>query len=95
MTLEKVLNSIDQVLHPEINYSLLKLGIVKDIKLMRRTVSVTFVFPFAHVPIAEKLIRLVEDQIEQMGLDFEYDTRLMNDEEHSLFFKLEAEAREQ
>jgi ATP-binding protein involved in chromosome partitioning len=95
MTLEKVLNSIDQVWHPEINYSLLKLGIVKDIKLMRKTVSVTFVFPFAHIPIAEEMIRLVEDHIEQLGLDFEYDTRLMNDEERSLFLKLEAEARKE
>lgn len=52
----------------------------------------TFVFPFAHIPIAEEIIRLVEDQIEQLGLDFEYNCRVMNDEERSLFLKLEAEA---
>lgn len=92
MTLEEVLNSIGQVGHPTINYSLLKLGIIKDLQLIRNTVIVTFVFPFAHIPIAEEIIRLVEDQIEQLGLDFEYNCRVMNDEERSLFLKLEAEA---
>ncbi|MCD6355622.1 MAG: DUF59 domain-containing protein [Prolixibacteraceae bacterium] len=94
-TIENVINEISKVEHPAISYSLLKLGIVKDIELSGDSVILTFVFPFPNIPIADTLIGSIEKPINEMGLKLEYIVRIMNEEEKSKFLKLEAEAWKQ
>ena len=49
-------------------------------------------FPFSNIPIADFLIQSVAKPIKHLGLEFEYTTRVMNDEERNLFLQLETEA---
>jgi ATP-binding protein involved in chromosome partitioning len=91
-TIENVLSAISKVQHPAINYSLLKLGIVKDVELIEDSVIVTFVFPFPGIPIADRLISSISEPIEAMGLKLEYIVRIMKEEEKAIFLQLEKEA---
>jgi len=92
MTYEDVLKVLSQVEHPAISYSLIKLGIVTDIKLVENKVSLVFAFPFPNIPIANQLIQSIEEPVSQMGLEFEYTARVMNNQERQQFLQLETEA---
>lgn len=92
MTETEVLNVLSKVEHPAIRYSLVKLGIVTDVELTGNKVKVVFAFPFPNIPIADLLIQSVAKPIKHLGLEFEYTTRVMNDEERNLFLQLETEA---
>ncbi len=92
LTIENIINAISEVQHPAINYSLVKLGIVKDIELSENTVILTFVFPFPDIPIEEQLISSIQKPIEAMGLKLEYIVRIMNENEKATFLQLEGEA---
>ena len=91
-TLENVITELLKVQHPAINYSLIKLGIVKDIELNDDTVILTFAFPFPGIPIADRLISSISEPIEAMGLKVEYIVKIMNEEEKATFLQLEGEA---
>ena len=91
-TLENVITEISKVNHPAINYSLLKLGIVKDVELNDDTVILTFAFPFPGIPIADKLISSISEPVEAMGLKLEYIVKIMKEEEKAMFLQLEGEA---
>jgi ATP-binding protein involved in chromosome partitioning len=91
-TLENVINEISKVNHPAINYSLLKLGIVKDVELADNSVVLTFAFPFPGIPIADRLISSIQEPVEAMGLKLEYIVKIMNEEERATFLQLEGEA---
>jgi len=92
MKQEDILNVLSRVEHPAIKYSLIKLGIVTDIKLIQNKVSLVFAFPFPNIPIANTLIQSIAIPIKQLGLEFEYTTKVMNDTERNLFLQLETEA---
>ncbi len=91
-TIENVIIEISKVSHPAINYSLTKLGIVKDIELNDDTVILTFAFPFPGIPIADRLISSISEPVEAMGLKLEYIVKIMNEEEKATFLQLEGEA---
>ena len=91
-TKEDVIKAISEVQHPAIAYSLLELGIVKDIELNGNTVTATFAFPFPNIPIADQLINSISLPIESLGFDFKYSTTVMTEEEKSKFMKMEFEA---
>jgi len=91
-TLENVITEISKVQHPAINYSLTKLGIVKDIELNDDTVILTFVFPFPGIPIADRLISSITEPVEAMDLKLEYIVRIMTEEEKATFLQLKGEA---
>jgi len=91
MTETEVLNVLSKVEHPAIRHSLLKLGIVTDVELTGNKVKVVFGFPFPKIPIADFLIQSVAKPIKNLGLEFEYTTRVMNEEERNLFLRLETE----
>ena len=90
-TKEDVLKSLENVMHPAINFSLVKLGIVKDVIIEDDTAKVIFALPFANIPIIHDLIFLVSQPIMNMGFSFEYDTVLMTKEEKAKFMQLEEE----
>ncbi|MBN2350570.1 MAG: DUF59 domain-containing protein [Bacteroidales bacterium] len=92
MTQEYILNVLSQVEHPAISYSLIKLGIVTDVKLAGKTVSVVFAFPFPNIPVADLLINSISQPVQSLGLEFEYTIRVMTQEEKNRFLQLEAEA---
>ena len=91
-TIENVLSVLSEVEHPAISYSLIKLGIVKDIELAEDSVILTFAFPFPGIPIADRLISSIEEPVKAMGLKLEYIVKVMNEEEKATFLQLEGEA---
>lgn len=92
MEFSDIINVLDKVEHPAIKYSLIKLGIVTDIELKNNKVSLVFAFPFPNIPIADTLILIVAQPLQQLGLEFEYHIRIMNNDERNRFLQLEAEA---
>lgn len=91
-TKQDVINAISGVQHPAIGFSLLELGLVKDIELNENTVTATFAFPFPNIPIANQLINSISMPIESLGLDFDYSIIVMNEEEKATFMRMETEA---
>jgi len=91
-TKQDIINVISDVQHPAIAYSLLELGIVKDINLNENLATVVFAFPFPNIPIAEQLINSISAPIKSLGLDFNHSITLMTEEEKSTFMKMEMEA---
>ena len=92
MTQEDVLQVLSQVEHPAIRYSLIKLGIVTDVKFVGNKVNAVFAFPFQNIPITDLLINSISYPVKSLGLEFEYNVRTMSGEERSRFLQLEAEA---
>ena len=90
-TKEDILKSLETVMHPAINFSLVKLGIVKDIILENNTAKVIFALPFPNIPILYELIFSVSQPIMNMGFKFEYETVLMTEGEKARFMQMEAE----
>ena len=86
---KEVMEIIGQVMHPEIDASLMELGMIKDIKLEGNKVSLTMVFPFPGVPIRDMLIESVRKSLEEHGLQVEINETVMTQEELQNFFKME------
>ena len=72
--------ALSKVMHPEINYSLVDLGMIEDIVCKKDEAHLTLKLPFLQVPVKELLIDIikktlsdlnssirVEINIEQMG----------------------------
>ena len=91
-TKQDVINAISEVQHPAIAYSLLELGIVKDVELDKNTASVIFAFPFPNIPIADQLISSIYTHVNALGLEFQYAVTVMTEEEKARFMQMEAEA---
>ena len=87
----KVIQSLENIQHPAIATSLINLGILQDIDFDEENKKVTaiFVWPFANIPIRDKIIDSVRAPLKQMGLDLEFKERVMNEEEKEKFLELE------
>ena len=92
MKKNEILELLEEVQHPAIAYSLLKLGILTDVQITEKQVDAVFAFPFPNIPIADKLINSVKITLENFNIGFNYTTRLMTEEEKQRFLKLEHEA---
>ena len=92
ITLKDVINTISRINHPVINHSLIDLGIVTDIKLIENKVALVFAFSSTHLSMDSELIKSVSQSIHDLDLDFEYEARVMTEEEKSKFLQMEAEA---
>lgn len=89
VTLKDVENTISRIKYPGIEYSLIDLGIVTDIKLIENKVALVFAFPYAHLQIDSELIKAVSQPLHDLDLDFEYEIRMMTEEEKLKFIKME------
>lgn len=88
-TKEEIMQTLSSVKHPAINYSLIELGIIKDVSLEDKKAKVLIKLPFPNIPIKAMLINSIEEPILEMGLEFEYELQLMNEEEKQHFLFLE------
>jgi metal-sulfur cluster biosynthetic enzyme len=89
---EDVQKAVAQVKHPAIDYTLLDLGIVKDITVEGNKVTATFAFPFPNIPIKDQLINSIREPIEELGAEVEVKITEMNQEELQKFLTMEQEA---
>ncbi len=90
-TRQDIINAISKVQHPAIAYSLLDLGIVKDVEFNNNKAIITFAFPFPNIPIAERLVNSIYNPINLLGVDFGYVIVVMNEEEKAKFMQMEVD----
>jgi len=85
--------ALSKVMHPEINYSLVDLGMIKDVVSERKKVSLSLKLPFLQVPVRELLIESIKkalydlDNTIQVGIDMEQ----MSQEERENFAEMAKE----
>ena len=84
---------IGQVMHPEINRTLVDLGMVKDIALKDDEVSLTLVLPFLGIPasIRDYLVNSLRQALMKLGVKVEIRIAEMNQEERLAFLTMEQE----
>ena len=91
MDYAKIIEAIENVKHPAINASLTTLGILQDIDIEDGKLKATLVWPFDLVPpqIKQVITNSIQNAIKPFNLEFEYNERLMNEEEKEKFLELE------
>ena len=91
ITLQDIRQAISNVKHPAINSSLIELGMVKDIILKDKNVTLTFLVPFIGVPerIKNRLIDSLRQPISNMGFTVAVNIETMNEEEREPFLAME------
>ena len=87
--------AISKVMHPEIKYSLVDLGMLRDVvcECEERKVSLTLKLPFLQVPVKELLVQSIKQALS--GLDesihVQIDMEQMSQEERENFAKMAKE----
>jgi len=91
---EDVHQAIKQVMHPEINRTLVELGMVKDIALKDDKVTLTLVLPFLAIPVSIKdyLVNSLRQVVMKLGAKIEVTVAEMNQEERLAFLAMEQES---
>jgi metal-sulfur cluster biosynthetic enzyme len=86
--------AIGQVMHPEINRTLVELGMVKDITLKDNEVTLTLVLPFLGIPVLVKdyLMNSLCQAVMKVGAKVEIKVAEMNPEERLAFLAMEKES---
>lgn len=84
---------LSKVNHPEINCSLVELGMIKDIEVKDAAASVTLVLPFLEIPIKEDLTNLIKKSIRNLDKNIKIKIKIaeMNEKEKERFMKLARE----
>jgi len=91
---EDIRQAIGQVMHPEINRTLVELGMVKDITLKEHEVTLALVLPFLGIPVSVKdyLVNSLRQAVTKLGAELEIRVAEMNQEERLAFLAMEQES---
>lgn len=86
---DKIKNAIEGVMHPEINSTLMKLGMIKDIKI-EKDVKLTLVLPFLNVPIKDDLVDSIKSAIKNINknIEIKINFSVMDEKEKERFFSM-------
>ena len=86
---EQVNKSLAEVMHPEIDSSLVDLGMIEDVLVDGNKVRLALVLPFAEVPIKGHLMNGVKKALADVdqAIEVEIDVRQMNPQERDQFMK--------
>ena len=84
---------LSKVIHPEINYSLVNLGMIKDVVCEQRKVRFTLKLPFPQVPVKDLLINSIKKTLSDLdsSIQVEINIEQMNQEERENFMKMAKE----
>ena len=89
LTKEEVIQAISKTTHPEIDDSLVDLGMVKDVRIEKEVVVVTLNLPFMGIPIKDELARIVTEAVanadQASRAEVQYAT--MSEEERTEFMR--------
>ena len=93
LTQEEVMEVVSNTIHPEIDYRLLDLGMIKDVRVQQGTIHVTINLPFPEVPIKDHLVQMVKNAIAKKDEDAEVEVTFatMNEAEREEFRRKAAE----
>jgi len=91
---EDVHQAIGQVMHPEINRTLVELGMVKDIVLKDGEVTLTLALPFLGIPVSVKdyLTNSLRQAVMKLGAKVQIRVTEMNQDERLAFLAMGQES---
>jgi ATP-binding protein involved in chromosome partitioning len=68
---EEIHQAVAKVRHPEIDRTLVELGMIKDIALEDDKVILSMAVPFLGIPIRDYLVHNVEEVVTKLGAEIE------------------------
>lgn len=85
--------AVETVTHPEIDATLVDLGMIDDVTLEDETASVTLALPMLNIPdqVKKVLVGRLREAVEGTGAAFEAEITVMSDAQRERFFELETE----
>jgi len=91
---QDVHKALCQIMHPVIDCSIVKLGIIRNITIKNNIAMITMAFPFLGVPAEEipvrnQIINNVKQLVENIGLKFQLEQTEMTPEEFETFLAIE------
>ena len=75
--------------HPTLDYSLIDVGMIKDIIVEGKEVSLTIVWPTADYPNKDTIHKSIVDSLENLGAKTKIGEALMKEEELTFYKKVE------
>lgn len=89
ITLENIKELLGKVKHPAIDDSLLKLGMIKNMEMKNKEITVVLAFPFENIPIKDQIMASVKEPLDKLNLDTKIETTVMNQDELQNFLSRE------
>ena len=88
-----VQQTLSKVMHPEINYSLVDLGMIKNLAYREKKVSLILKLPFLEVPVKDVLLESIKKALADLDSSIlvEINIEEMSQEERSNFTKMAKE----
>ncbi len=86
---QKLIDDLSAVKHPAIDFSLIELGILKEISIDNKTANVTIAFPFPNIPIEGTIVNSIKKPFEANGYEIDYSVVIMTEQEKNEFLGLE------
>ncbi len=88
---QKIIQALSQVEHPEINSTLVDLGMVKDIQVEGNKVSLKLVLPIMGIPpvIRDYMINSLKQAVSDQGAALDVTLAEMTPQERQSFFTME------
>jgi metal-sulfur cluster biosynthetic enzyme len=80
---------LSEVIHPEINYNLVDLGMIGDVVIKENKVTLTLKLPLLEVPIKDYLIQIIKEALISLQENLEVEVKLdqMSQQERDEFMK--------
>jgi len=90
---KSVEKALSKIMHPEINYSLVDLGMIENAVCKEKKVSLTLKLPFPQVPVKNLLINSIKKTLSDLdsSIQVEISIEQMSQEERDKFAKMAKE----
>ena len=85
--------ALSKIMHPEINYSLVDLGMLKNVICKQDKVNLTLKLPFLQVPVKDLLIESIKKTLSDLdsSIQVEINIEQMSQEQRDKFAKMAKE----
>ena len=90
---QDVEQALSKVMHPEISFSLIDLGMINNVIIKENKVGLTLKLPFLGIPIKEDLIQSIKGALADLdeSIQVEINEKEMNQEERDTFMRMAKE----
>ena len=85
---QEIHQAVAKVRHPEIDHTLVELGMIKDIAMEADRVILTMAVPFLGIPIKDYLVHSLQEAVTKLGVEIEVKVTEMNQEERHAFMAM-------
>ncbi len=89
---EQIRQTLKKVRHPEINLTLMELGMIDDITISEEKIIITMALPFLEIPIKDYLVHSVHEAVTKFGMEIELKLTEMNREQRNIFMTMSQES---